>query len=320
MEGSCFNTPNQGPWSLWSPRTKSFSLMQDGVPTQVSLTEYVSSSVDYSLLREEFHRHVESQQASMRLLWDEIGKLKKPSVLKEQEDKTQFLMKKVRELEDERKDDRNKANARLDSLAEGYEALHKKAVRQKAKIKEQRETIEHLAQALQETRDALDFLPGNLTFLEAKQHFLDVLAHGGGAAAAPDCEPRVGGGPEEGAVDRELHQDGVPEEGDRSGPADEGAAEQKPEEGAGEGDEEASLHPDKRDEGEDGLEEDDEWDSDENFEYESRLTREYIQEIKEDALRDAGYEIKRTVPIGKGGYKSVWGEWELSDNFLNDYP
>lgn len=317
--------PSKGLRTAWSPRTQSFpvgsGLVQDGFPAQVTLTEYVSSSVDYSILREEFHRHVESQQASMRLLWDEIGKLKKPSVLKEQEDKTQFLMKKVRELEDERKDDRNKANARLDSLAESYEALHKKYVKQSVKLKWHKEALELLNQALQETRDALDFLPGNLTFLEAKQHFLDVLAHGGGAAAV-DCEPRVGGEPEEGAVDRELHQDGLPEGWDKPGPADEGAEEQEPEEGSGEGDEEASLHPDKRDEEEDDLEDIPpiEWDSDEDFKYNQKLVREYIQEVKEDALREIGCGVGRTVPISKGGYKSVCGGWELSDNFLNDYP
>lgn len=316
--------PSQGLRTAWSPRSQSFPLMQDGVPAQVTLTEYVSSSVDYSVLRDEFHRHVETQEFHTRRLWDEIGKLKNPSALRDTDErvkdhgnKLKHLDEKIGRLRDQMKDERNKMNARLDSLVESYEALQKKYEKQSVKLKWHKEALDLLTQTLQETRDAFDFLPGNVAFLEAKQHFLDVLEHGGGAAEAPDCEPRVGGGPEEGAVDRELHKDGVPEEGDRPGPADEGAEEQKPEEGSGEGDEEAPLHPDKRDE---------------ISEYKRKLTGRFIvrhnavHKLNEDSLRRIGYEVKQTTPVGDGWWQSVCeacprpGGWELSDNFLNDYP
>lgn len=262
MEDAHFNGPpsSKSPWTSWNPKTRSFTLLDDGVPTQVSLTEYVSPAVDISILRDEMTRRTDYHYSQIATLFNSVRDIQKEiksmNILKDADLRiikvhttdiknlgNQFLQidEKVGRFKDKVKDDSNKVDAKLASLSEGYEMLHKKMVKQKAKIKEQRGFIEELARALQETRDALDFLPGNLTFLEAKQHFSELLKDG-----AYVCEQTMGRW-EEGTPDGEVRPGGDQEGWGGSGSVDEGTEKQEREEGEGKGDEEASVHSDNGD-------------------------------------------------------------------------
>lgn len=250
------------PWSSWNPKTRSFTLEQDGVPTQVSLTEYVSPAVELSILRDELTRRADSQWASTNNLWEEVRKLReKQKRIDDEEQKTKYLTKRLnlqdkdvegiktdaKVLRMEVKANETDAGNKIASLSIAHENLFERVAQQKLKIKGLEETVRELAQALQETRDALDFLPGNLTFLEAEQHFSELLKDG-----ARVCEQAVGRW-EKGEADGELRADRVREAEDRPGPADEGTQEQEREEGSGEGAEEAPVHRDQRDEEEDDV-------------------------------------------------------------------
>lgn len=265
------------PWSSWNPKTKSFTLEQDGVPTQVTLTEYVNPTVELSLLRDDMARRADFQADSIRKLWEEVREFrehtKKAAKLREldesyakerdsqNKDALKSLTKKhnlhqmdlegiktnAKVLRMEVKANETEAGIKIASLSVAHESLYKQVAKQKLRIRALKETVRELAQALQETRDALDFLPGNLTFLEAKQHFSELLKDG-----AYVCEQTMGGW-EKGEADGELHTDRNRETGDKPGPADEGTEEQEREEGSGEGAEEAPVHPDQRDEEEDDV-------------------------------------------------------------------
>lgn len=146
------------------------------------------------------------------------------------EKKLESMMERIESLEKLRNDDR------LDFLE-----LNGKELLLRSRVEDCEVNVQYLAKKLQETRDAMEYLPGGPEFLEARDHFYSALADGrkqqpggdGSDAGGKQADGGVQGDQGAGWVDNEC------------APAEEPKREEKATEGGGEAVEEAAPRGDQ---------------------------------------------------------------------------